>query len=129
MPTHKWIPLLCTGFSIGVVCRHTSLLDFKQVPSQDITHQVSRKKDEKQRRNGVLHFRSTNSFSGWARRIKWLIFCIMQDKLTLEKITPHFFDIYFTFLFIQTFVSHFPYLTFFFKSRCNFFVFMSSRSP
>ena len=38
-----------------------------------------------------------------------------------------FFDIYFTFLFIQTFVSHFPYVTFFFKAVVIFFVFMSRR--
>ena len=45
----------------------------------------------------------------------------MQAKLILEKITTRFFDIYFTFLFIQIFVSHFPYVTFFLKSLCNFF--------
>ena len=39
-PTHKWIPLLYNCFYICVVCRHTSLLDLKQVLTQDITHQV-----------------------------------------------------------------------------------------
>ena len=66
-PTHKWIPLLCPCFYICVVFRHTSPLDLKQVPTQDITHQV-RKKDEKQRMNGVFHSRFTNSLSGGASR-------------------------------------------------------------
>ena len=122
MPTHKWIPLLCSCFCICVVCRHSSLLDLKQVLTQDITHQVRRKKDRKQRRDGVFHSSSTNSLSGGGRGVKWLIICTMQAKLILEKMTTCFFDIYFTFLFIHTFVSHFHYITFFLKSHCNFFL-------
>ena len=54
-------------------------------------------------------------------------FCTVQAKLILEKITTLFFDIYFTFLFIHTFVSHFPYVTFFLKAAVIFFVFRSRR--
>ena len=96
-------------FYVCVVCRHTSLLDLKQ------------------RRNGVFHFRSTNSFSGGTRGAKRLIFCTTQAKLILEKFTTLFFEIYFTFLFIQTFVPHSPYVPFFFKAVVIFFVFMSRR--
>ena len=69
----------------------------------------------------------TSSFTGGAQGAKRLIFCTTQVKLILEKITTRFFDIYFTFLFIQTFVSHFPYLSFFLKAVVIFFVFMSGR--
>ena len=119
-PTHKWVLLLWTCFYICVGCRYTSLLDLKQVPTLDITHQVRRKKDKKQRRNGVLQFRSTNPFSGGTQGAKRLIFCSMQAKLIIEKITTLFIDIYFTFLFIKIFVSHFPYVTFIKKASVIF---------
>ena len=60
---------------------------------------------------------------------KRLIFFTMQAKLFLEKIATCFFYIYFTLLFIHTFVSHFSNVTFFFKAVVFFLYFFVSMTP
>ena len=96
-PTHKWIPLLCNCFYICVVCRHTSLLDLKQ------------------RRNGVFHFRSTNSFSGGTRGVKRLIFLHHAGQAYPREIYNPFFRNLFYFSIYSNFCVSFSLRNLFFK--------------